>query len=376
MRNYTYKNFNFLLDEQSNHAIEFQVDWLYIGGEMIIPIEIGRSEKSDKVSSNIFNKLEQCLYRTIPHFHLIIYSIYKEHQSSNPSDDSDILKLLESRFKVVTILFNVKVHMFVEFMKEISDGNSNKLSGMKYFRRLLPLNWKFLSQIVFLLEDDKNSSKLVPVAVGDNFKIFYPDIEIDQIFKSNDIVGLSEKEKECWQYISSVLTLSGLNLTGQIKFNPEFLKNYSSRTHDERQPIPIDDKYSKEFDSWSSKGKECQARKRKHQQVVRDFIGSFTLTPQQHQILADDSEELEKSLPGFKSQKILYGEPGTGKTTMLLAKCALALLDNDYVDNVVFAFHDSKTWFHQWLLDLIAKQPQDSVLRKRLKLTPLASGRW
>ena len=323
LKSYSNKHFATILDETSIQPGEFETDWLYIGRDTIVAIEIGlcdtNTQSNNPCNQTVRNKLIQVLERTVPHFQSILYSLI--NSIDNENKDSAI-GVFTKRFQVVVVFPNISFDQFqnaLKCLKKDTDNGQCKLFALKnYDETFWHRNLFFALQpgTDFLYKIDQN---LTPTSIWQTL--------------SNLLASSSESKRQLFgfQYVSALITLSSLNF---IDFWPDDLKDRD-----------LDKKYRKSFCNWKSK------------QDNLTYNGTdFILSPEQHRILANDK----------LAHLLITGEPGSGKTSLLLAKCQM-LAEENQVQKILYLVRSTKTWFLKMLHTMI-EQHGSELLKQKIEI--------
>ncbi|XP_063725104.1 uncharacterized protein LOC134853097 isoform X2 [Symsagittifera roscoffensis] len=350
LKNYSNQHFVTLLSEDSVQPGEFETDWLYIGNEIIIAIEIGLSDTKQQTKnsncSTISNKITQALKRTIPHFQAILFSLFAASEKQKTEKEIDFIMRV---FKVVILLPNIT---FSQFQKAI-DKLKAKQGQTKLFN-LLEFNEQFWSTNLFIVLQQDGQSEYV-FRIDKNLALCSikrrPSSDIlgchsnstnwtnlesndSRLSKTNSFSDLftskSSSQSEIFREISALITLSSLNA---IELSQDKLSNRD-----------VDERYRKSFKNWKPKQNNLTY-------TGQDFI----LSPEQHRILSNAD----------LSFLLISGEPGSGKTSLLLAKCQM-LAEDDDVKIIYFLVNHRKVSFLDFLKGIIDKNGSDLLKKKMI----------
>ena len=349
LKNYSNQHFVTLLSEDSVQPGEFETDWLYIGNEIIIAIEIGLSDTKQQTKnsncSTISNKITQALERTIPHFQTILFSLFTASEKQKTEKEIDFIMRV---FQVVILLPNIT---FSQFQKAI-DKLKAKQGQTKLFN-LLEFNEQFWSTNLFIVLQQDGQSEYV-FRIDKNLALCsikrrpssdllgchsnstnWTNLESNdsRLSKTNSFSDLftskSSSQSEIFREISALITLSSLNA---IELSQDKLSNRD-----------VDERYRKSFKNWKPK------------QNNLTYTGlDFILSPEQHRILSNAD----------LSYLLISGEPGSGKTSLLLAKCQM-LAEDDSVKIIYYLVNQRKVLFLDFLKRIIDKNGSD-LLKKKL----------
>ena len=344
LKNYSSKHFASLLDEISVHPGEFETDWLYIGKDTIVAVEIGLSDPEAKSNYSFYqtvkNKLIQVLERTIPHLQSIIYNLTKSLDDENKDN---VIEIITKRLQVVVVLPNITAAQFQEALENLKEELHNTQSKLS---KLLKYNEKFWSQGLFFAPQfgsyffsiDKNLNPYLISQTGtdsstsDVYSHLFSELSPERI--SDFGSSKTENESQLFRDISALIVLSSLNF---MKFWP-----------DEKEDRDVDKRYQKSFSIWKSK-----------QDNLTYNGNDFILSPEQHRILANDK----------LTRLLISGEPGSGKTSLLLAKCRL-LAEHNEVQVIFFVVRKTKKQFLEFLRTMI-KDHGSETLRRKLVILPV-----
>ena len=141
----------------------------------------------------------------------------------------------------------------------------------------------------------------------------------------------SSSQSELFREISVLITLSSLNA---IKCSPNWLSNRD-----------VDERYRKSFTNWKPKQNNLTY-------TGQDFI----LSPEQHRVLSNAD----------LSFLLISVEPGSGKTSLLLAKCQM-LAEDDDVKIIFYLVNQRKVLFLDFLKRIIDKNGSD-LLKKKISI--------
>ena len=325
IKSYTSKHFNSVMRKSEDSICDFQIDWLYVGQQAFVPIEIGCSEMSADRNTSITNKLTQCVKTIIPTFQLILYFWFLEFHKSQTGDFESFFG---KHFKLVLFLPDVSIEQFKEFSKALDKKKSKNIKQLWKLLQEQKSALKFINIVLTETEGESNKSSLCYVKAADLLDAnneMRKEVDIQDLFTFN--LG-SEDSKDVFDYLSSIFCLSSLNFI-------------DSKLHTDSQwALDVDERYLDSFRLWRAKNSTVAEE---IDSQIKSDLETFILSPQQHAILQEKEG---------MSHVFLYGEPGTGKTYMLLAKCSL-LLETKQVEKILLAIPESKTWFREWIQPII-----------------------
>ena len=342
LKSYSNKHFATILDETSIQPGEFETDWLYLGRDTIVAIEIGlcdtNTQSNNPCNQTVRNKLIQVLERTVPHFQSILYSLINSIDNENKDG---AIGVCTKRFQVVVVFPNISFAQFqnaLECLKKDTDNGQCKLFALNnYNETFWHRNLFFALQpgADFLYKIDQN---LTPTPIWQTLSNLLASETVFQSncfddCTSNDTASSSESTRQLleFQYVSALITLSSLNF---IDFWP-----------DDPKDRDLDKKYRKTFCNWKSK------------QDNLTYNGTdFILSPEQHRILANDK----------LAHLLITGEPGSGKTSLLLAKCQM-LAEENQVQKILYLVRSTKTSFLKMLHTMI-KQHGSELLKQKIEI--------
>ena len=338
----------------------FEIDWLYLGKEHIVAFEVGLSENPEKAKqSSVSNKLKQCLTKIIPQMQLILCSFWGLYSKNDTTSIGDLLK---NTLKVVVCLPNIKHDIFVSqitsIKKEVTKTWDTNCSSE--LALLVERNRAQVSNYLSFLVCNSSSNDLVWLKINDQLNVVKCDKPIDDLFdrktdpsesvlcKFYDVeIGsedsLATLKHTFIDYVSACLASAALSMSA-------FISDQNMRI--EKAALDVDERYQKSFKVWRNKnfGENFDD----HPQF------NFVLSPQQHRILLDQSI----------SHLILTGQPGTGKTLLLLAKCEQLASRKDF--DRIFYFYDKNRRLFRKHLDSLVERSCSQELKSKLIIEGVA----
>ena len=347
LKSFCDKHFETVLDARSEVPGNFEIDWLYLGPNKIIAIEIGLSKSifarcdhtasSDQlgsvkmIKSAVLNKFSQIFTKIFPRFHYIIHSLCRFY-----GKESDFTGILDRNFSVLTIFPNISKKKFKKVLKDVRNGKKEEL---KETRDLIKDNKKLLGCLHFAFKVDlKQNSSTNLFRLSEDLTLQSLETSFSQNFRPANL----SSENEMLETIKNILSLSSLN----------FLR-FESKEREKVDTSDIDDRYRTTFSFWKENQKSLTYNS-------LDFI----LSPEQHAILSDISDDMRCV--------VLRSEPGCGKTSLLLAKCQI-LAEGDEVSRIFYVVPDNRTILIDKLETIIAQcgcaALRDKIEIKRLHLS-------
>ena len=307
LKNFADAHFSTLLHERSCQPIRFEIDWIYCG-DVIVAFEVGYAEDSEKPTTIIARKIEQALTKIVPQMEMIIHTFFTTCQKWNNETsrpiNKDFQQFLQNSFKVIIFITNVKFatlrRTISSFKSALKTDNAYQKSAI-YTQVVTPVrncSGKSLNQLLFLAEDEK--SRLGLFKIDQNFDIVDSGFEIREMFQQKP-----NHKNEVVEYINSLFTLASLN---KIFSSEEYFSIETTNSLD------IDRRYWNSFAEWS---------KMQNKNSTSPIGLQFILSPEQHRILSEN-----KRFVG------IFGEPGSGKTSLLLAQRSRFLFPSFLVSSI------------------------------------------
>ena len=218
---------------------------------------------------------------------------------------------------MILFLPNVLNEQFKNFWNCLRNSQEEQ---NKRLRTLLQTNWVVFRCLNVVVRSKNDTGDLTFFRFNQSSEISYQGVQIEELFVSERKTASIENAQRL-NFISSVLSLSSLNVI-VVKSTKTGCDRQSEANSE--QPLHVDkERYFIAFDLWR-KTQFCS---------IGSPIHFFILSHQRHAILQEGEN---------MSHVFIYGEPGTGKTYMLQAKCSL-LLEQREVDHIIIAVPDSGT---------------------------------
>ncbi|XP_075255707.1 uncharacterized protein LOC142348295 [Convolutriloba macropyga] len=322
----------------------FEIDWLYLGNGKIVVFEVGMSENPEEPKRPIQNKISQCITKIIPQMQLILYSFWAPYQQKIDSERKNFDQFLEDNLRVIIFLPEVGYRAFAREIESIGATLNNYSHLSKKQRaddfiidlqrnRLQVTKW-----LTFLVGGDKACDELKLFRITDDFNVAESLHSIDEVFQNS-----SSLEDSLSTYACSLFSVAGLNVVQ--------LEN----GHVDKNALDVDQRYLPFFARWFNKKVNI---KNEPDLTDTDKKANFNLvlSPQQHRILSDSS----------KSHLIVSGQPGSGKTTLILAKCE-QMAELDSVEEIFFLYDKDKRLFRNYL-DRLIKSNCSQIMNRKMTI--------
>ena len=340
---FTNKHLETIVSNEKLKPQPFEIDWIYLGNEKIVIFDV-RAHPTQ--THPVANKIGQCVENILPQMQLILHSFLSEFQRPQLKYSN----LIESLFKVVVYLPGVTYDAFVQEIDLLQKLNAEKREQESHFPealfKTLEQNWlqiaKFLVFVVSI--DDYKTTKVVRItgelevvdtfySIGELFRsepgksssvkrLQYNDDRKQSTMKRS--LSRESLKTHFFEYSSALFTSSRMNL--HSKLSNSVRTTFHAETH-----FPH---------SFRESGRSAP-----------DY--NFVLSPDQHRILTESS----------KTHVIVTGQPGTGKTTLLLAKCEqMAQLDE--IDSIFFCCYHNRNLFYKNFLTTIEKNGSQRLKHK------------
>ena len=343
IRGYSQKQLNAVLDE--NFSLNFEFDWILCANDKLVVFEGGRSDNVSTPSNTVSRKLTQIFDKLLPKFQYFVVSFLK----SIEMESNLIENFLQNHLQFIAYFSNISDDKIRSFLMGLNKEDKENLQFRIVNETLYSMPRNITSQVLIMVCGDGEKSQkqlpvlynLQPVDNGTGWTLVPSSITANDIFRckkssqtSSDISGISIGD--C-RPVHEVHYISGLLTCGFL------IQNF--RQAEVSQPLP----------SWDLKVKAKTSRKGDY---LSKLHPDLTLSPQQKRIL----EENRKFL-------MLLGEPGCGKTSLLLAR-ALNAAEDPNVETVFFPIPKTKIAMKIWLEKFLSSSTSVN-LKKKLKLVDL-----
>ena len=244
---------------------------------------------------------------------LILYSFMKQTQQMDDQDEEYLRMFIESKARVVTFFSNVSKDAFLSVLEDKKLRQTVKKHQSVFSSQFLLCFGK--------VEDEENRKVLELFKLKNDCTLVQASINVESLFGAT---MANEKMSSVVKYMSSLLCFS-------------VLMNFSNIGS---QVIP--DRDRRYLDSLDRKARSKYAH-------FLDII----LTPEQHNVLMSDAKRL-----------CIMGEPGVGKTSVLLAKACSAALDARF-EAIYFCVPESKTEIRDFLSSFANSQKVRHLLKEK-----------
>ena len=337
IKSFNEKNINSILS-QSIFNSKFEVDWLYCGHEMILMFEVGRTKNPTSPISTVFNKLEQVLNKLMPTMGMVLTILYNQLRSLSATNKNETFSQFAERiFKYVIFFPNMPSDIFVQLFADLNK-QPIATADMKQLRRLIRnCGQEKLRNLLFLLHNDPHvpGAGVKTYYLNSEFEIIESEVQVSEImqFKAEQ----TNDQNLITDYMSALLAFSCL-IEKNLLSSPNYQSSNTS-SNETRNSCNLT------FFEQASKYGPNNARLK-----FLDVI----LSPQQQRILTENRRRV-----------LIAGEPGSGKSALLLARAKKAAQD-DNIHHVIFSTPAGKIEFKGFLSCFI-KQPGNELLKQKFR---------
>ncbi len=333
LKSFQSEDVNKLLQQKFN--ARFQFDWIYCGKQIIIAFEVARTNNPEWPASAFRNKLLQVVPREMPVMQLLLYFLLRNISSGSSKEDFDTeyKSFLETSFRIViyfsnSCFENIKqvlncLKEEVEVLKLESPKKLKQKKSIDNFKAadaLICTPKNYLDQLLFMIPEESYSNAC-PVSktyqLNSDLELIEAGIQVDTEICFN--AELETRHSKSLRHVSALLTFSRL------------LQHDSLPDEIDREPLERDKRYA------------MTSR--------RPFL-DIILSPQQKQIL-------EKRV----TRKLVVGEPGSGKTALLLAEAKLAAQD-DGIETIYFTTPEEKSELRLFLTEFLNEKGNEKLKSK------------
>ena len=326
------------------YTLNFQFDWILCSYDKVYAIEVSRSDNPDNPKSAIMRKVNAAFKNSFPKFTFIMSTLLSGGE--NKFSFTNRKKFVEQSCEFIIYFTNISFANVEQVFKTINNG----LKSMKETSNILhETPAEVIGRVTLLCPEDATFHVNAPVAYkivkNDSFwTLVKSECTIQSIFQTNDEAtpvensnvadqNLAESMNQMCQYISGLLCIGFL------------ARNFSIVTLPEK-PLNWHDKIKEEERVYKNLSQKTS---------IINICPDVVLTPQQLGILDRDHRFV-----------YILGEPGSGKTLILLAKM-LEAARNPAFDHILFFFPASKTEFKKALETFIEKNV-DKNFREKIVL--------
>ena len=298
---------------------QFEFDWTYGGQFNLVLFEISWADNPKSPIRCISNKINQAITKYIPFSDIILSTLVNAmpDQLFENTQKTEYFKILTKRTKIVVGFPLVDRpsslgEIWLEVVKLIRDHQ-------QYFQSCNE------AKILLLFENVPNL-----YYIDKNLELREYEQNLFQLL----FTPVSAEETKRMKFIQRFLTLSCLNLHCEI-------------TEQRREFCSVEERFL-----------DCDESVDSKQSLSKNGCLNFFISPQQQKILRTNEQFV-----------VLAGQPGCGKTSLLLSKAEIEA-QNDAIENIVFFIPKNKEPFKSFIFDTVNKTGSEK-LRKKFKLEEL-----
>ena len=327
LKSFTNRHLESIINPAYIQPQNFEMDWIYLGGDKIVVFEVGLSKNPSESNQLIKNKITQCLTKIIPQMQLIVYSVLRAFQKRNNADLNALEHDLNKNLKFCIYFpqlsekaLRLKIKQLKNSMTSIDQQHPQQTFFTEEFLHISIQQRDNITNKLFFLVTNDITHSLKLQKIDSNFDLVDSDEPIEGLLESSAI----SSDGNLFHYACSLLAIASVNYCDSVYGD---LKTKTA--------LDVDERYLSWFHRWLMRHK---AEKR----ILLPDHFKFVLSPQQHRILREVD----------KTHLVITGQPGTGKTTLLLAKCQ-QMASFDKIDKFLFLYDSAKSIYRKQLEKLI-----------------------
>ena len=298
---------------------QFEFDWTYVGQFNLVLFEISWADNPKSPIRCISNKINQAITKYIPFSDIILSTLVNAmpEQLFENTQKTEYFKILTKRTKIVVGFPLVDRpsslgEIWLEVVKLIRDHQ-------QYFQSCNE------EKILLLFENVPNL-----YYIDKNLELREYEQNLFQLL----FTPVSAEETKRMKFIQRFLTLSCLNLHCEI-------------TEQRREFCSVEERFL-----------DCDESVDSKQSLSKNGCLNFFISPQQQKILRTNEQFV-----------VLAGQPGCGKTSLLLSKAEIEA-QNDAIENIVLFIPKAKKPFKRFIDDIVNKTGSEK-LKEKFKLEEL-----
>ena len=313
-----------ILDFQHLTPQQFEIDGLYLGCDCIIAFEVCEPDATERPGHAICNKIIKVIEKILPQMQLILYSFYVSYQHSRSQQVESSFNFLEKSLKIIVYLPYVTYDKFESEIEMIRyelqfPTTTNKqlppevLANLKMIFELMRKKQHLLNLLQFLIEDSDNRNELKLVQLSKDFQVLDSELYIGDIFNDS-----CSEENSMINYFHSLFCFARLSDTEKV--NDACFQLRVSEVNSLCNSFGLGHNEASE------------------EVTVAKTFSNLVLSPQQHRILSERD----------KTHLLIRGQPGSGKTTLILAKCEQMASSMEFT-KIYFLYDKRKLLFQKYL---------------------------
>ena len=337
IKSYTDSKINSILDQVTFNC-RFEIDWLYCGDELILAFEIGRTNNPTNPLCTIYNKFEQVLNKLMPTMFLVLTVLHKSIQKFSlvTETNQNFWLFVYKTFKFVLFLPNISSDVFTQIVSDLK--NKEKLKKFPILNRLKNVISKAASEklenlLILTLDDPYTPNcRTKNFKIDQNLNLEESQKTVQDLIKHGHFNRQTNEQNSVIQYISGLLAFSCLIEKDLLPSEKEnWARNYVT-------PVP----------TFYEQKLNAITKTEDSKKELLDVI----LSPQQHRILQENRRRV-----------LIVGEPGSGKSALLLARAKQAAQDNK-IQHILFSTPAGKTEYRE-LVHSYVNKPGNELLKSK-----------